>query len=157
MQVRPVYLTEEGKTKIAAKLQYLRCVRRKEAEERIRIAREASDVAGNPEYDEAKDELGFIDGEIRNLEDMLANAVMIEPHHNDGHSVVLIGSEVIVRNEDGEEESYRIVGKAEANPRQGMISNESPIGRALLSRRPGEEVEVIVPDGTIRLTVVSIT
>lgn len=154
MQVKPVYLTANGKAKIETKLHYLRCVRRKEAEERIRTAREVSDVAGNPEYDEAKDELGFVDGEIRNLEDMLANAVMIEDRHEDNHNVVRIGSEVIVRNEDGEEECYRIVGKAEANPRQGLISNESPIGRALLDRRPGDEVEVAVPDGTIHLAIV---
>lgn len=154
MQVKPVYLTEEGKAKLEERLRYLRCTRRKEAEERIRVAREASDVAGNPEYDEAKDELGFIDGEIRNLEDMLANAVMIESNHQNGSLVVQIGSEVIVRNEDGEEETYRIVGKAEANPRQGMISNESPIGRALLNRSPGDSVEVAVPDGVIRLEVV---
>jgi transcription elongation GreA/GreB family factor len=113
---------------------------------------------GNPEFDEAKDELGFVDGEIRNLEDMLANAVLIQTEHaDDGHAIVHIGSEVIVRNEDNEEECYRIVGKAEANPRQGMISNESHIGRALLDRRPGDEVAVAVPDGTIRLTIVRTT
>lgn len=158
MQVKPVYLTAEGKAKIEGRLHYLRTTRRKEAEERIRIARETSDVAGNPEYDEAKDELGFIDGEILNLESMLANAVLIEPNnHADSHSIVHIGSEVRVRNEDGEEETFRIVGKAEANPRQGLISNESPIGRALLGRRPGDEVEVAVPDGTVRFTVVGTT
>ncbi|MHB1006706.1 MAG: transcription elongation factor GreA [Chloroflexota bacterium] len=157
MQVKPVYVTAEGKEKLEAKLKYLRCVRRKDAEERIRVARELSDVAGNPEYDEAKDELGFIDGEIRNVEDMLANAVLIATNHDDGHLTVHIGSEVVVTNEDGEEERYYIVGKAEANPRGGKISNESPIGRALLDRRPGEEVEVAVPDGTRRLKVVRTT
>src|SRR5512146_235589 len=111
MQVKPVYLTAEGKTKLEAKLKYLRCVRRKDAEERIRIARELSAVAGNPEYDEAKDELGFIDSEIRNVEDMLANAVLIDTHHDDTHLTVHIGCEVVVTNEDGEEECYCIVGK----------------------------------------------
>lgn len=157
MQVKPVYLTSEGKVKIEEELRQLRSVRRKEAEERIRIAREVADAAGNPEYDEAKDELGFIDGRIRHLETMLADAVLIDPNHNDSHGVVHIGSEVVVRNEDGEEETYTIVGKAEANPRLGRISNESPIGRALLERRPGDEVEVAVPDGTRRLQVVKTT
>lgn len=156
MQVKPVYLTAEGKAKIEAKLKYLRSVRRKEVEERIRTARELSDVAGNPEYDEAKDEMGFIDGEILTLESMLANAVMIEPKGDDG-GTVRIGSKVVVRNEDDEEECYTIVGKAEANPRLGKISNESPIGRALLNRQLGDEVEIAVPDGTRRLKVIQIT
>lgn len=157
MQVKPVYITAEGKAKVEEELRQLRFVRRKEAEERIRVAREAADAAGNPEYDEAKDELGFIDGRIRQLESMLANAVLIDPNHNDSHGVVHIGSEVVVRNEDGEEETYVIVGKAEANPRLGRISNESPIGRALLERRPGDEVEIAVPDGTRRLRLVKTT
>ncbi|MCL4466473.1 MAG: transcription elongation factor GreA [Chloroflexi bacterium] len=157
MQVKPVYLTAEGKTKIEEELHYLRCVRRKEAEERIKIAREAADAVGNPEFDEAKDELGFVDGRIRSLEAMLANAVLIDPNHNDAHGVVHIGSEVVLTNEDGEEETYTIVGKAEANPKLGRISNESPIGRALLDRRAGDEIEIAVPDGNLRLRIVKTT
>ncbi len=157
MQVKPVYLTAEGKAKLEARLHYLRSVRRQEAQERIKTARELADVAGNPEYDEAKDELGFIDGEIMSLEAMLADAVIIQPHHDDGRGVVHIGSEVVVRNEDGEEECYTIVGKAEANPRLGRISNESPIGRALLDKHPGDEVEITVPDGIRRLFIVRTT
>jgi transcription elongation factor GreA len=157
MQVKPVYLTVEGKAKIEEELRYLRCERRKEAEERIKVAREAADAVGNPEYDEAKDELGFVDGRIRSLEAMLANAVMIDPNHHDAHGAVRIGSEVVLSNEDGEEEVYTIVGKAEANPRLGRISNESPIGRALLDRRPGDEIEIAVPDGTRRLRILKTT
>jgi len=157
MQVKPVYLTAEGKAKIEAELKHLCGVRRREVEERIRIAREFTDAVGNPEYDEAKDELGFVEGRIRTLEAMLANAVLIEPNHDDSHGVVHIGSEVVVRNEEGEEERYTIVGKAEANPRLGRISNESPIGRALLDKHAGDEVEVAVPDGTRRLSIIQTT
>ena len=157
MQVKPVYLTAEGKAKIEEELRYLRCERRKEIEERVKIARESADTAGNPEYDEAKDELGFVDGRIRTLEGMLANAVMIDTNHNDNHGTVHLGSEVVVVNEDDEEETYTIVGKAEANPRSGRISNESPIGQALLDRKAGDEVEVEVPDGMIKLRVVKTT
>ncbi|MHB1133967.1 MAG: transcription elongation factor GreA [Chloroflexota bacterium] len=157
MQVKPVYLTAEGKTKIEEEIRYLRCERRREIEERVKIARESADTAGNPEYDEAKDELGFVDARIRTLEGLLANAVLIDPNHSDANGAVHIGSVVVVSNEEDEEETYTIVGKAEANPRLGRISNESPIGRALLERKVGEEVEVSVPDGTIRLRVVKTT
>ncbi len=101
--------------------------------------------------------LGTGKTDYRALKAMLADAVLIQPNHDDGRGVVHIGSEVVVRNEDGEEECYTIVGKAEANPRLGRISNESPIGRALLDRHPGDEVEIAVPDGMRRLFIVRTT
>jgi transcription elongation factor GreA len=156
MQITPTYLTPEGKQKLQAELQHLRAVRRKEVAERIRIALESSDAVGNPEFDQAKAEQSFLEGRIIAIESMLSNSVMIETSA-DGHDEVHIGSEVVLCNEDGEEERYTIVGKAEANPRLGKISNESPIGRALLGRRPGEELSITAPGGERHLRIVSTT
>lgn len=152
MQTKPVYLTAEGKQKLEAELLHLRSVRRKEVAERIKIALESADPVGNPEYEEAKTEMGFIEGRIKSIENMLANAVLFEITEGETE-LVRIGSEVVVKNEDGEEEQYTIVGKAEADPRKGLISNESPIGQALLGKRPGDVVEVEVPGGTLTLTI----
>ncbi|MDA8218942.1 MAG: transcription elongation factor GreA [Dehalococcoidales bacterium] len=156
MQLKPVYLTAEGKSKLEAELAQLRGARRREVAERIQIALESSDPVGNPEYEQAKAEQGFVEGRILTVECMLSNAVLIETNHQQ-HDAVTIGSEVVVRDEDGVEECYTIVGKAEANPRLGRISNESPIGRAMLDRHAGETVEIATPDGALRLTIVRAT
>jgi transcription elongation factor GreA len=153
--VKTAYLTAEGKAKLEAELNYLRNVRRREVAERIHAAKEFSDTVDNAEFEEAKNEQAFVEGRIMQLEQLLANAVIIDEAAVD-HEVVRLGSHVVVRYEDGEEERFSIVGSAEARPAEGRISNESPVGRALLGRRPGDTVEAQAPSGTVRLTIVRI-
>lgn len=154
MYGKPVFLTREGQSKIEAELNYLREVKRPEIAERIKMSKEFSDTVDNAEFEEAKNEQAFVEGRIRTLEKIIANAVIIESDHN--HETVRMGSRVTVLSSDGEREEYTIVGSAEANPRQGKISNESPVGRALLGRKLGESVEVAVPAGILQFHVVAI-
>ena len=156
MHDKPVFLTPEGRAKLEAELKHLRDVKRPEVAERIRAAKEFSDTTDNAEFDEAKNEQAFVEGRILTLEKLLANAVLIDSDQAAAHDVVRLGSRVRVVNEDGQSEVYTIVGSAEASPRHGRISNESPVGQALLGRRIGDAVEVVAPAGIIRLSVASI-
>lgn len=151
---KPVFLTREGREKLENELKYLREVRRNEVAERIRAAKEFSDTVDNAEFEEAKNEQAFVEGRILTLEKMLANAQIIE--NDQGHDVVRLGSHVTVVDQDGAKEEYIIVGSAEVNPRQGKISNESPVGRALLGRRIGDRIEVLAPGGVVLLDIVAI-
>lgn len=151
MPQRPVFLTQEGKAKLEEELRVLRDVRRKEVAERIHAAKEFSDAVDNAEFEEAKNEQAFVEGKIRELENILDHAIIID--HTAQHDMVRVGSQVTLVNEEGKEENFTIVGSAEANPKLGKISNESPVGKALLGRRPGEEVQIIVPAGVIRYIV----
>lgn len=152
---KTAYLTADGKTKLEAELSHLREVRRREVAERIHAAKEFSDTVDNAEFEEAKNEQAFIEGRILQLEQLLANAVVIDEKTVD-HDVVRVGSHLVVRYEDGEEARFTIVGSAEAKPAEGRISNESPVGRALLGRRAGDAVEALAPSGPVRLTIVRI-
>ena len=155
MQEKVVYLTPEGKERFAAELRELQTVRRHEVEERIRRAKEFSDTVDNAEYDEAKTEQAFVEGRIQDLERMLSSARMIEePARAD---YVRMGSHVTVVDGDGEEQTYYLVGSQEADPRRGLISNESPIGRALIGKRAGDEVTVVAPGGSFDLKVLQIS
>lgn len=155
MAIKPVYLTPEGKLKLEEELEYLRTVRRDEVAEAIKSAKEEGDLKENSAYDEAKTEQGFVEGRIQTLEAQLRDAVLIE---NNGKSkTVNLGSEVTVI-EDGEEdkETYKIVGSTEANPIGGLISNESPIGQALLGKKKGDKVSVETPGGELSLKIVKV-
>jgi transcription elongation factor GreA len=155
MQEKVVYLTPEGKERFAAELRELQTVRRHEVEERIRRAKEFSDTVDNAEYDEAKTEQAFVEGRIQDLERMLSSARMIEePARAD---YVRMGSHVRIVDGDGEEQTYYLVGSQEADPRKGLISNESPIGRALIGKRAGEEVTVVAPGGSFDIKVLAIS
>ena len=154
MYEKPVFLTKEGRAKIEAELKFLREVRRNEVAERIKTAKEFADTDDNADFEEAKNEQAFVEGRILTLEKMIANAVIIENDH--GHDVVRLGSHVTVVDQNGEKEEYDIVGSAEVNPRQGKISNESPVGRALLGRKIGDRVEILAPGGVVQLDVVAI-
>ena len=155
MQEKVVYLTPEGKQRFAAELRELQTVRRHEVEERIRRAKEFSDTVDNAEYDEAKTEQAFVEGRIQDLERMLSSARMIEePARAD---YVRMGSHVRIVDGDGEEQTYYVVGSQEADPRKGQISNESPIGRALIGKRAGDEVTVVAPGGSFDLKVLEIS
>ena len=150
MVSKPVPLTREGLVKLERELDYLRTVRRQEVADRIHQAKELASTQNNAEYDDAKNEQAFVEGRILTLEKMIQNAVIIEEHHS---SRVELGSKVSVATADGKEEHYTIVGSAEASPKNGRISNESPVGRALLGKSVGEEVQVQVPAGVLRLTI----
>jgi transcription elongation factor GreA len=155
MQEKVVYLTPEGKERFAAELRELQTVRRHEVEDRIRRAKEFSDTVDNAEYDEAKTEQAFVEGRIQDLERMLSSARMIEePVRAD---YVRMGSHVRIVDGDGEEQTYYLVGSQEADPRKGLISNESPIGRALIGKRAGEEVTVVAPGGSFDIKVLAIS
>lgn len=143
------YLTREGKESLEKRLGYLRDVRRGEIAERLRQALEdGGEITENTEYEEAKNEQAFLENDIARLENILRYAKVIE---NTGKTdEVVIGSFVRVLEKGfDEEESYRIVGPAEANPREGKISIESPLGKALLGAKVGDKVKIKAPDGDI--------
>jgi transcription elongation factor GreA len=154
MDEKPVLLTKEGLRALEDELDQLVNVRRGEVAERIRQARDFGDIAENAEYTEAKNEQSLLEGRILTLEVMVRNAVMIEEEPRE-RGVVAVGAEVKVSSDEGEE-IYSIVGAAEADPLVGRISNESPLGRALLGHRAGDEVEWISPIGTSRVKIVSV-
>ncbi len=147
MSPEPVYVTEGGLQKFKAELEHLRTVRRQEVVARIQQARELEVSGTDAEYDDAKNEQAFIEGRILELENIIKNATIV--HHDHPSTRIQIGSTVKVVTEDGGEESYTIVGRTEADPLRGKISNESPVGRALLGKRMGETVTVSAPRGAI--------
>lgn len=155
MAEKPIFLTPEGRAKLEAELEHLKTVRRAQVAERIHAAKEEGDITENSAYDEAKNEQAFVEGRILTLEQMLKNAVMInETRASDS---VGIGSYVtVVERGRRDDEMYQIVGSAEADPTRGRISNESPVGRALLGKRVGDEVQVKIPDGVRHLKITEI-
>jgi len=156
MDDRPVLLTKEGLRQAQAELERLIKVRRAEIAERIRHARDFGDISENAEYTEAKNEQSLVEGRIQTLEAMIRNAVLIEDEPREA-GVVTVGASVTVEDEDGDE-TYAIVGAAEADPVHGRISNESPLGRALLGHRAGDQVEWTLPGGDIsRVTILSVS
>jgi transcription elongation factor GreA len=154
MEVKPVLLTAEGLAKLEAELAELTGVRRREIAHRIRLAREFGEIAENAEYIEAKNEQSLLEGRIQTLEGLIFHASLIDPNDHP-RGVIDVGAEVRVQSEEGEE-TYTIVGAAEADPLAGRISNESPLGMALLGHRAGEEVEWESPIGYSRVKIVSV-
>jgi len=145
--VKDVILTPEGYKRLKAELDHLRVVRRREVADRIAAAREFGEIAENAEYDDAKNEQMMLEHRIAQLEERLANARVIDTRRVDT-SVVSIGSVVRLRDVDAKETiEYFIVGSAEANPAERKLSNESPVGRAIIGRKKGETVEVATPKG----------
>lgn len=156
MSEKEVLLSLEGLKHLEQELVHLRTVKRLEVADRIKQAREYGDISENSEYEDAKNQQAFIEGRILVLEKMLRNARLIaEPPENT--SMVYLGSTVILKDlEYGDELEYAIVGTLEANPTQNRISNESPVGRAIMGQLVGTVVEVDAPDGIIRYQVLSI-
>lgn len=155
MAGRPVFLTKEGRLKIESELKVLREVRRPEVSEMLRVAKDFSDTAENAEFEEAKNEQAKVEGRILELETMLANATLIDEEHR-SLDVVKLGSRVELESEEGTRVQYTIVGSAEAHAKDGKISNESPVGRAVLGRSVGSTVEVNAPAGVIRFRIISV-
>lgn len=149
-------LTYEGLKKLEEELEYLKTVKRQEVAERIKQARAFGDLSENSEYDEAKNEQAFVEGRIATLEAMLRNAKVID-EEDITLDRVSIGCTVKVYDEDLEEEvEYTIVGSAEADPSNMKISDESPVGKALLGHHVGDVVDVEVPDGVIKMKILEI-
>jgi transcription elongation factor GreA len=147
------YVTKEGLEKLKNELNELRNVRRKEVAARIEIAKDMGDLSENAEYNEAKEEQGFVEGRIAELEALIPNAVIIEHGNAD---TVSVGSTVRVEA-NGKEREYTIVGASEADPVKGRISNESPLGVSFLGKSAGDSVEVKVPSGKIVYHIISIS
>ena len=156
MQDKVVYLTPEGKQRFSAELHELQTVRRHQVEEQIRRAKEFADTVDNAEYDEAKTEQSFVEGRIQELERLLSTARLIEEPPTKA-DYVRMGCHIKVVDADGEAETYYLVGSHEADPRRGLISNESPIGRALIGKRVGDEVIVVAPAGSFTLKILEIS
>ncbi len=151
---KPVYVSAEGLKKLEAELEELRTSKRAEVAERIHNAMEFGDFSENSELEQAKNDQAFLEGRIQSLEQMLKRAVVIDEKAD--HDRVEVGSRVVVES-DGEKAQYVIVGSAEAAPGEGRISNESPVGRALIGHRAGETVRLTVPAGTIEMRIVGVS
>ena len=151
-----IYVTEEGLEKIKAELEYLKSERREEISERLELAIAHGDLSENADYDYAKQEQAFVEGRIKDLEDSLRRAKIIE--HDGRVDRVRVGHTVTVVEVgyEDEPESYHIVGVHEADPSNGRISNESPIGQALLGSKTGDTVVARAPAGEVHLTIKSI-
>ena len=149
-------LTQDGYNKLEEELEYLKTVKRKEVAERLKVAISFGDLSENAEYDEAKNEQAKLEEQILKLDEKLRKAVIIDESQID-LDIVMVGSIVKLYDFDFDEEiEYSIVGSAEADPFEGKISNESPVGKALLGARVGEVVEVQVPDGANKFNVLDI-
>lgn len=149
------FLTKEGYQKLADELEYLRTEKRAEVANRLHEAMEGGELIENAEYEAAKNEQAFVEGRIQELEMILASARIIEGKDKTV-GIVQVGSTVTISEDGGDPEKYTIVGAAEANPREGKISNESPIGRAILNRHAGEEVSVEAPGGTFKVKIIKV-
>ncbi|ADG06653.1 transcription elongation factor GreA [Kyrpidia tusciae] len=155
-QEQAAYMTEEGLRKLKEELEWLKTEKRAEVKERLKIARSYGDLSENSEYDAAKEEQAFVESRILQLEDQIRRAKIIREEDR-VEGVVSIGSTVTIRElPDGPEETYTIVGTAEADPGKFRISNESPIGAGLLGRRAGEEVGIQTPAGEILFRILQI-
>ena len=152
MNNKTVYLTAEGLEKLKAELNHLVTSERPRVAARIHDAKLDGDITENAEYEDAKQEQSFLEGRIATLEGQLKNAQVIAPGNGDK---VSIGSKVVIKGNDGEE-TLTIVGSAEAAPREGRISNESPVGAALIGRKKGDSVVVETPAGAVTYTVVRV-
>ncbi|MCJ7583975.1 MAG: transcription elongation factor GreA [Anaerolineales bacterium] len=148
------FLTREGFQKLQDELEYLRSVKRQEVANRLHEAMEGGELIENAEYEAAKNEQAFVEGRIQELEIILASARVIEESRK--ADIVQVGSTVTIQEDGSKPEKYTIVGAAEANPRAGRISNESPIGRAILNHRAGDEVQVEAPGGMYKVRIVKI-
>jgi transcription elongation factor GreA len=154
--VKEVILTSEGYERLKKEIEELSTVKRREVAERIRVAREFGDIAENAEYDDAKNEQMLLEHRIATLEERLRDARVISKK-DVAKDVVSIGSKVKLRDVAARETvEYHIVGSAEANPAQNKLSNESPVGKAIIGKKKGETVEVSAPRGTLKYKILEI-
>lgn len=157
MTDKEVLLTPEGLEKLESELETLKSVKRREVAERISEALEFGDISENSEYDDAKNEQAFIEGRILTLEKLLRNARLIEEDENLDEKVVSLGKRITLKDlETSDVFEYQLVGSAEADPAESKISNESPVGQAILGKSPGTVVEVEVLDGILQYEIVKV-
>lgn len=154
MDNKKIYLTKEGLTELKKEYDELINTKRPDVLSRVSQARNMGDLAENAEYVAAREELSFIDGRIDELEELLKQAVIIRDSRSSSHSVKL-GSTVTVHAK-GKKETFTVVGEWEADPKEKKISHESPLGKALIGRKVGENVEVDAPAGKIKYTIISV-
>jgi transcription elongation factor GreA len=155
MGQKKILITREGLTKLQSELEHLLSVRRQDVADKIKRAREKGGTENNAEYEDAKNEQAFVEGRILMLENIVKNATVIEAPALVG--VVEVGDKVLIQNQDAKIEQFTIVGSTEASPVEGKISNESPVGKALLGKKIGDEVEVATPAGVIKLLIMDVT
>ncbi len=153
MTQQPIYLTPEGEKKLRAELAELTGPRREELSQRLRSAIQMGDLSENADYHKAKEDQGFLEGRIQEIEAILRRAVIVEKTNSD---IVTVGSHVTVQEDNFPAETYSLVGAKEADPRNGKISNESPIGRALMEHKVGDVVEADTPGGKIKFKILKI-
>jgi len=155
MGEKEILITQEGLAKLQAELEDLLLVQREKVASTIKRAREMGGTDNNAEYEDAKNDQAFIEGRILALENIVRNAVVIESPVSP--EIVELGNKVLIQNQDGKIEQFTIVGSAEANPVEGKISNESPVGRALLNRQVGDAIEVPTPSGVLKLLIMELS
>jgi transcription elongation factor GreA len=154
--VKEIILTPEGHKKLKEEIEHLSTIKRREVAERIKQAREFGDIAENAEYDDAKNEQAMLEHRIATLEDRLKSARVVNKKEIPT-GVVAVGTTVKLRDVDAKETiEYRIVGSAEANPAEHKLSNESPVGKAIMGRKKGETVEVAAPRGSLKFKIMEI-
>lgn len=155
MALEETYLTAEGEDALRRELQLLKDSRRPALAQRLKEAAAQGDLKENADYHDAKEQLGFIEGRVLQIEAILRNATVVD--NKESSDEVGIGSTVVIQEDGvGEDEEYRIVGSAEANPREHKISEKSPIGSALIGARVGDKVKVKTPDGEISFKIIDI-
>jgi transcription elongation factor GreA len=157
MVEKPQPITREGLQKIEEELRHFETVRRPEVAEKIRLAKELSSTQNNAEYEDAKNEQAMVEGRIQQLQSLIQNAEIIDEVGAHKSKMVILGSTVKLKSSEGKSQQYTIVGPAEADPREGKISNESPVGRALMGKRVNDEVEVNAPKGLVTLKITRIS
>ena len=150
------FLTKEGFQKLQDELDYLRTAKRQEVANRLHEAMEGGELIENAEYEAAKNEQAFVEGRIQELDLLLATAKIIEDNGKKKSDTVTLGAKETIKEGSFEAETITIVGAAEANPRDGKISNESPIGKAILSRKVGESFKVETPGGTYNVKILKV-
>jgi len=147
------YLTPEGEAKLKAELTELTGIRREELSQRLRSAIQMGDLSENADYHKAKEDQGFLEGRIQEIEAVLRTAIIIEHSQSD---FVTVGSHITIQEEGLDPETFYVVGAKEADPRNGKISNESPIGSALMNHKVGDEVIVETPGGKIKFKILKV-
>jgi transcription elongation factor GreA len=150
-------LTKDGLAKVEEELRHLETVRRREVADKIHQAKELASTQNNAEYEDAKNEQAMVEGRILQLQSLLQNATIIDQDSAHKSKSVILGSNVKMKTADGKAVEYTIVGPAEADPRDGKISNESPVGRALLGKKLNDEVQVNAPKGIITYKITKIS
>jgi transcription elongation factor GreA len=150
-------ITKDGLAKIEEELRYMESVRRREVADKIHQAKELSNTQNNAEYEDAKNEQAMVEGRIQQLQSLIQNAEIIDEAGAHKSKQVILGSTVKVKTGNGKAQEFHIVGPAEADPREGKISNESPVGRALMGKKLNDEVQVNAPKGILTMKITKIS